>query len=429
MPGIRRFSKSIRKLDILKENVQQELPGILGVTFKGQKYVDVPNRAGYVYVRLRSNPNEVIQAYNSTVSPIYDLPVLVVRQKTYERFVVIGRDIGRYADWGSSSYLPRHGAQHSFPMDNYGGDIVWVYDRQFVPLSIEPSGAYGANNVFVNGDVLYWAGEWIYAGDTGTPDMFVYKPTGTTAKMILVYIDTHGNPALSAGSDMFDNSATGLSQIIPYLPSLSTTAGIPLGAVRLTSGTNRITWKEIYDLRPLLNQANWQDSYQVEDEGTPLTKRKYLNFKGATIWATDNPGDDSTDITLSGTALAAGHTIMDDGTPKTNRTYLNFIGDLFVQDNPTLDSTDVGYTGTIPGHYILWSSNFFATGTYWDFQEEMYVEDWLDFRGNSVLSVTDAELSPYYATEINISGTHVMQQALAPTGSQIFPGMFWLQPY
>jgi len=434
MPGIRRFSKSIRKLDNIKENVQQEFPGVLGCTFKGTKYVDVPNRDGYVYVRLRSNLNEVIQAYNSTVSPVYDLPVLVKRDKTFERFIISGRDLGRYTDWGSSSYLPRHGAQHSFPQDKYGGDVVWVYDRQFVPLSIRPSGAYGANNVFVNGDILYWDGSWLFAGDTGTTDLFTYKPTGTYAKMVLVYIDSYGNPAVSPGPDMFDWSATGLSQIIPYLPTLSTTQGIPLGAVRLVSGTSRITWNEIYDLRPLLNQANWSSPYQAQDEGVTLPRRSYMNFKGVNIWASDNAGDDSTDISFSGTSAQDGHTIMEGGAPFTQRPNLNFIGGTYVgimvQDNPALDSTDVIITGTytipIAGHYILWSYPLYASGTVFDIQEEMAYEDWLDFRGNSVLSVTDAEESPYWATEINISGTHVLQQSQEPTGT--FPGMLWLKP-
>lgn len=439
MPGIRRFSKSIRKLDNIKEDVIQEFPGILGVTFKGQKYIDVPNRDGFVYVRLRSNLNEVIQAYNSSVSPIYDLPVIVTRDKTSERFVISGRDLGRYTDWGSSSYLPRHGAQHSFPMDNYGGDVVWVYDRQFVPLSIQPSGSRGANNVFINGDVLYWDGDWIFAGDTGTADIFAYKPTGTTAKMVLVYINNYGNPALLEGSDMFDNTATGMSQIIPYLPSLSTTLGIPLGAVRLTSGTTRITWNEIYDLRPLLNQANWSAPYQAEDEGTPLTRRKYLNFIGMFVNAVDNPTDDATDIYITGSvgfgSGSFGHTILGNESEFPYRSNLNFIGGLYVQDNPALDSTDIGWTGTSApdGHDILWSYPR-NTGTmeaplYLDVQEEMWTEQWLDFRGNSVLSLTDAELSPYWATEVNISGTHILQQATAPSGAYIFPGMMWLKPY
>ena len=437
MPGIRRFSKSIRKLDNIKEDVQQEFSGILGVSIKGSKLTEVPGRDGYVYVRLRSNLNEVIQAYNGAVSPVYDLPVIVVRDKTWERFQVKGRDLGRYGNWGTSSYLPRHGAQHSFGDDTFGGDIVWIYDRQFVPLSIAPSGSAGASNVYVNGDVLYWDGDWIFAGNTGTPDMFAYKPTGTTAKMVLVYINSYGNPALLEGSDIFDSSVTGLSQIIPYLPTLSTTLGIPLGAVRLTSGTTRITWKEIYDLRPLLNQANWSAPYQAQDEGVTLPRRSYMNFIGDNLWATDNAGDDSTDVVFSGTVIGDGHIIMNNSAIFPQRTYLNFTNALYdvtfvARDNPGLDATDIILSGSAyptAGHYILSMPTGGVTEYYGS--EVFDIEEFLDFRGN-ILNVTDAEESAWWATEINISGTQVLQGTGDPPermGTGTFAGMFYVKQY
>lgn len=37
----------------------------------------------------------------------------------------------------------------------------------------------------------------------------------------------------------------------------------------------------------------------IEDEATPLAQRKNLNFIGASVTVTDNPGADSTDVTLS----------------------------------------------------------------------------------------------------------------------------------
>lgn len=434
MPGIRRLSKSVKRLDIAKENVAQEFPGLLGVWFKDNQYVEVPGRSGYVYVRLRSNLNEVIQAYNSTVSPVYDLPVTITRDKTFNRYIISGRDLGRYGDWGTSPYLPRHGAQHSFGDENFGGDIVWVYDRQFMPLSLRPSGSAGANNAFVEGDVMYWDGEWGYAGGTGTPDMFAYKPTGAYQKLVLVYIDSSRNPALLISDPVLDVSATGISQIIPYLPNLSTTQGVPIGAVRLQSGTERITWREIYDLRPLLNQANWASPYQVQDEGVTLPRRSYMNFKGAMVWAEDNAGDDSTDISFSGTSAQDGHTIMQDGVPYTQRENLNFIvgGDVafFVRDNAGLNATEIVMTGTFPwpGHMILNMPTGSATDYYGD--EVFAQEDFLDFRGN-IVKVTDAEESAFYATEVNVSGTQVLQSSSDPSaaGTGTFPGIFWLKPY
>lgn len=310
MTGHRRLSKSLTTLDLKKQDIAREFPGILGATFKGQTLVEVPNRAGFVYVRLRSNTSEIIQAFNETVSPVTDLPVIVIRDLRNNRYYIKGRDIGKYQEWGGgSSYLPRHGAQHSFPDDSWGGDIVWVYDRQFIPLSISPSGTLGSNNVYVNGDMLWWQGTWMYAGETGTPNILAYKPTGAYFRMVLVYIDSHGNPALLAGSQ-FPENITGMSQVIPYLPTLSATEGIPLGAVRIGSGTTSINWNLIYDLRQLISYALVSGSsgggggHVIQEEGTPLTQRTNLNFKGYPIWATDDAGNNASIISNSGTMVA-----------------------------------------------------------------------------------------------------------------------------
>lgn len=37
----------------------------------------------------------------------------------------------------------------------------------------------------------------------------------------------------------------------------------------------------------------------IENGGTPLTQRKNLNFIGAIVTVTDNPGLDASDVTLS----------------------------------------------------------------------------------------------------------------------------------
>lgn len=43
----------------------------------------------------------------------------------------------------------------------------------------------------------------------------------------------------------------------------------------------------------------------IEDEGTPLAQRKNLNFIGVSVTVTDNPGADSTDVTLSGSGTSS----------------------------------------------------------------------------------------------------------------------------
>lgn len=48
-------------------------------------------------------------------------------------------------------------------------------------------------------------------------------------------------------------------------------------------------------------------AHVIEDEGTPLTQRTNLNFKGAAITATDNAGADSTDVTVDAAPTGASY--------------------------------------------------------------------------------------------------------------------------
>jgi len=374
MTGKRRLNKSLHTLNYVKQDVIAELPGTLGVQFKGQTLVEVPNRPGYVYVLLRSNTSEVIQAYNAQVSPVYGLPVIVIRDETGNRYKIKERDLGRYDDWGDAAYLPRHAAQHSFPEDNWGGDIVWVYDRQFMPLLVSPpSGTSSPGSVTIYPDVVYKNSNWYYAGAVTSPSLLGYKPISGTSVLVLVYLDVSGTVQYTVGSG-FNPIITETQDIIPYIPAIPLGGMMSLAAVKLSSGTYRISWNEIYDLRPIvggdITVANYTGSvgHTIQDEGTSRTQRTNLNFKGSTVWAIDNPGSDSTDIIISGSAGGGGHTIEDEGTPLTQRTKL-------------------------------------------------------DFKGKTVWAIDNAGSD---ASDVSISGTHVIISATQPSGTS-FPGMLWLQ--
>jgi hypothetical protein len=245
----RRLFTAFNTLDVTKKNKDIYIPGILGFTINGDNVVDVPNRMGYVYVRLHSNLNEVVQVFNDKVSPVYGLPVLVIRDDIdTTRYRIYGRDTGAYENWQTSSaYIPRHGDQHSFG----SGDITWVYDQQLVPLLVYPSGTYGAGTVMIAPDYIWHNSDWMSVGGTGTASLFPYKPTGTSASLVLVSIDAYGNPKLTAGT-FPAVGITGGAALLPYLPDPAMT-DIPLAMVRLVSGTSSIGWENIYDLRSFAN--------------------------------------------------------------------------------------------------------------------------------------------------------------------------------
>lgn len=265
-----------------------ELSGSLGILMKGQKIVEVPNRNGFVYVRLRNNTSELIQAFNDQVSPVYNLGVLLVRDGN--RYKVVGRDIQRYNDWGSqSSFIPRHANQHSFNPDfGGGGDVVWIYPRQFMPSLVIPSGTLGSPNVIVSAYTQQLDdGSWRYEGETGTADLTpIYNPTNNNAVMALIYKDSAGNPGFIINSGTyFDNSITGTKQITQFIPALSDTSLIPLSAIRLISGSSNLVWDNIYDVRQFsLHAVNPLDEgIAVQDEGVFVGTGTTLNFVGVNV--------------------------------------------------------------------------------------------------------------------------------------------------
>lgn len=227
--------------------------GLLGLTINGEQQVEHPTRNGFVYFRFRDNLSEVVQAFNDKVAPVYDLPVVVERVGNNWR--VIGRDTDRYSNWGSSApYLPKHGFQHSFDRDaGTGGDVVLVYPDQFIPLLVYPSGTFGAGNLQVGPHLLQRDSDFLYVGNTGTPNILPYKPTSSSAIMGLVYLDREtGNPGLLINSGTpFNATITGTAGVSPYIPYPSSTQE-PLYAFRLVSGTETLRWENLYNARQFI---------------------------------------------------------------------------------------------------------------------------------------------------------------------------------
>jgi len=249
----RRLYTAFNDLDIAKKTRDNFISGILGFTINGIEVVEVAGRTGYVWVRLHNNLSELVQAYNDKVSPVYSLPVLVVRDETDQtRYKIYNRDTGQYQNWQSNSaYTPVHGNQHSFnPLGGGGGDVTWVFDRQIMPLMVYPSGSSGAGMVMIAEDLIWHNSLWMAVGGTGTGDLLTYKPgTGSMGSLLLISLDGNGNPKITEG-DGFLASVTGGAALLPYLPN-PTANDIPLAMVRLVSGTSTILWDNIYDLRKM----------------------------------------------------------------------------------------------------------------------------------------------------------------------------------
>lgn len=294
----RKLNRELKKFSNKKEEKLITISGELGLPLGGQKLVEVPGRNGFVYVRLKNNTSEVIQAYNSEVSTIYGLAVLVARQNNI--YKVIGRDQDKYRDWGSIPYLPKHGGQHSFNQAlGMGADITWVYTQQVMPLLGYPSGTNGSDGIVIAPYTIRdLNGNWKYVGNTGTPNITMYSPSSATgAVMVLVYVDTvSGNPYLLVGSGShFSATLTGTNEVAQYIPKVTNPNWLPDVAVRLTSGTTQLTWANLYDVRPFLQvfptgTGGGSSVLNVQDEGIPLGTISTLNVVGV-----------NADISISGT--------------------------------------------------------------------------------------------------------------------------------
>jgi hypothetical protein len=344
MIGKHKLVKQVKRFGASKENVSNEIPGELGLTIGGKALVDVTGRPGYVWVRLRNDMSEAVQAYNDQVSPVYGLGVIVVRDPIDKsRWRIKGRDLGRYNSWSSASaYLPAHNYSHSLPINNPGADPVWVYSRQIMPLALVPSGTSGAMSLIVKDFIYNRNSIWRYFSETSTSDLSGYKPSGTNAVFVLVYLDTSDSISYLRGSEF--SSATGTANVVPNIPNSPSDCYIPIAGVYLLSGTSSLSWINIYDARPFFSpvvtgSSGGSGGHTIQDEGTPLNQRAGLNFIGPVVWAIDDSANSRTNIIISG---SYGHTMQDDGTPLTQRSNLNFVGSAFVlYDNAGGGSTNV----------------------------------------------------------------------------------------
>lgn len=253
MQGKHRASKVFDDFSRRKVSKNQTFSGTLGIMTNGVGTVKVTGRDNFVWVKLRNATNEVIQAFNDGVSNTYNLPVLVEYDPHNPvRYRIIDRDIGRYQDWGgTSTQMPPHGWSHTFgPDGSGGGDVTWVYSRQFMPFLVAPSGTAGSMGVTLYPYTYYYDNQFRHAGGTGSSSLIAYKPTGSTATMVLVSLELPtGNMNLKNTTTHFSVSLTGTAEVVQYIPSLPTGAYIPLAAVRLLSGTSSLLWSNLYDLR------------------------------------------------------------------------------------------------------------------------------------------------------------------------------------
>lgn len=226
MSGRRKLLKAVDKTQLIKQDYQEEISALLGVTKDGQKLVNVPDRPGYVYARIRGNLSELVQAFNDQVTGVYDLPVLLVRDYIDKgRFRVRSRDLGKYENWGSVSYVPRHAETHL----EANNDPVYITSNQILNFRVVPTdmkiqiwrGELFGNNFETPGRIAYW-------------DLSPYIPVSGSC-WELIYLDRLGD-FYRKESVIVDTISLLTPEHIPFCPF----GAWPIAAIRLYAGQTAI---------------------------------------------------------------------------------------------------------------------------------------------------------------------------------------------
>jgi hypothetical protein len=453
----REVEKTLSNLGLQRPAQRDYIPAVLGVSFNSTKFVDVPNRAGYVYARIRGNLSEVVQVFNDAVVPAYGLQVLITRDDVVKsRYKVIARDFGAYPNgWGTTSpYLGVHAPSHSFNPDDPGGDIVWIYPQQFLPLLGYP-GTTGVVNIHPY--TYEYGGDWYYVGNTGTSTVLSYSPTGSANnKVVLVYLDYAGNPQLVAGNE-FPGTYTGTVQITPYIPSLPDDGLFSITAVRLATGTTSVVWANLYDVRPFFDVPSITGTYipasistypSVYDDATYKTTGTLFSFTedlsvvvtGTSAYVGIPTGTFSRDGHVhpqysTGSSISGGNVIIyDDGVFKATGTSISFNNNLTVEVTGTaiyVSSPITTYQrvaqpiplSSVTGTNWVVPDRVYASGSLAVFQSGLILVPVIDFQEAVWVSGTYSLTNVYPTGTVFVTmyGVPCVPQAYIVTGTFILP--------
>jgi hypothetical protein len=243
-----------------KQDRPMEQPALLGAYINGQKTIAVSGRPDFVWCRIAGNTSQQVRAFNQHAGGVghhFDLPIIIIRDSVNpDVWKVAGRDIRKYGDWGasgnqpySSPYLPPHGNDHSFSSQSgMGIDPVWVFKRQLMPMLPHPHPT-GSMSIDIGSDFYYFEGTYRWFASTGTASLASHLPTGAAnGRFVTVYIDGNtGNPSYLDGPEF--NALVPPIDPGEFIAVPSGNQGVPVAAVFLLTGSSRIGWGEIFDLR------------------------------------------------------------------------------------------------------------------------------------------------------------------------------------
>lgn len=272
------MSKLIRDLKNQLQDYQQLpklSPALVGDDF-GNIYV--PNKSNHIYVRINGFP--ATEIYNSRISPIYNLPVMVGYdpseptryQVLYTRSIYPGMGF----NFPEAKNVEAHHTSHEWGNIESGSDIVFSQLRQLMPFRPTPFGGMLVN--YYRG-IVWIGGDWVLVSGTTIDYTDAIPATGSC--YVLTSIDSTGGLNTSTGV-LKDINTLVLSDVPDPSPN-----SMPLAAIRLYANQKEIvetrTSTDLVDLR-----WNWMYNLSTGTSGggipeAPIDGNAYLRENAS--WA------------------------------------------------------------------------------------------------------------------------------------------------
>lgn len=241
-----RLRDALARILDAKQNAPHRIPGLLGTMVGGVPVVDVVGRAGYVWVRLRGNQSDLVVAYNDAVLPQYGLAVTLEQDaKDPTIYVVVGRDVDLYRNWGAQP-VSKHSDQHRFR----GGDTAWIESQQIMPLLLRPSApqsmaAYVEKGMYAYAEHFHW---WPGSGTVSFNDTNAFITGGINyGSMMTVFLDMNAGAIGYLTGTPFDYAFE--NDYYKHVVFPTGTNQLPVGAILVKKGAALFGWDEILDLR------------------------------------------------------------------------------------------------------------------------------------------------------------------------------------
>jgi hypothetical protein len=233
--------------------------------------------------------------------------------------------------------------------------------------------------LFVAPYTYNWQDNWVYGGNTGT-NTIILPSDPSKQSVLLLYLDgPTGNPTWITGTEapLYTNA----KQLLPYLPTFSSSLGIPLAMIVVPSGTTSLAWSNIYDIRQFFT-------------GFPIVSGTSSGIPEAPIDGNTYGRKNAGWSVVSGSSGGSGGNVSDTGATTANHIAVwNGTNDHTIKDGGVapLPSNSSIFSSC----FCHWQEGFMTSGSYTNVIS-FNASQILSFYGNSSTGCADGDERTFY---------------------------------